>query len=74
MFTFDAGGNFKSLSEGSSFVSKLDGKPVIGISQDGIEIDVVPNWKSESSKNYVVRLTKNIILRSRISCEFLVWF
>ena len=74
MFKIDAEGNFQSLSEGCLSVSIHDGKRVMGISQGEKDIAIAPEWGSESGKNYVVRLTKNIILRPRISYEFLVWF
>jgi len=34
----------------------------------------IAQWSWAAGTTYLVRLTTNTILRSRISCEFLVWF
>ena len=54
-------------------ISDDTGKYVEEIS-DGTKDISLAKWSWEAGKTYSVRLTKNIILRSRISCEFLVWF
>jgi hypothetical protein len=61
-FEIDADGNFQSSHHS---VSEHDGLLVRGISQDGTDIDVKRDWKSEPGKNYVVRLTKNIQFSDR---------
>ena len=74
MFKIDAQGKFKCLTEGFASISEHDGKHVMGISQGEEDIDIAPDWESSAGETYDVRLTKSIIFRSRISCEFLVWF
>ena len=84
VFKIDAQGKFKSLSEAVSMhneqlvpVSMHNGELVLGISQGEEHIPILCGWTSERvdiGKNYAVRLTKNINLRWRISCEFLVRF
>ena len=69
-FKIEAERHFKSDNPS---LSEHNGKYVKGISEGAQDIEL-DEWRWESGKNYVVRLTKNIILRSRISCEFLVWF
>ena len=54
----DSAKNFHTLNEDCSFFSTLDGKNVLEISQDGEDIHVDGEWKSEPGENYVVRLTK----------------
>ena len=67
-FTIDAESHFKSVNPSLSEHNGKYVKEILEGRQD-IELD---EWRWESGKNYVVRLTKNIILRSRMSCEFLV--
>ena len=84
MFEIDAERNFKCLSisdDNCRFLSVHNGKHVTSIYQgeeefsEGEEgIPIQSDWAPESGTNYVVRLTKNITLRSRVSHEFLVWF